>query len=104
MAYRSATTCSKLERQSCLFISGFVREQGTLGPKREQETRGWTDMHNDLYCSISIRKVTRSRRTKETANVSCVEKKLPGDLGVGGRIILKFTITWVEEAWLDSSG
>jgi len=59
-------------------------------------------MNNDLYCSVNIRMVTSSRRLRYTVNVACMEKKLQGDLGVGGRIILKLTVMLlVDELWVD---
>jgi len=50
-----------------------------FGPKRDEVTREWRKQHdeelNDLYCSPSIVRVIRSRRTRWAGNVGRMGKR-----------------------------
>jgi hypothetical protein len=81
-----------------------------FGPKREEDG-SWRKLHNDelhsLYSSPNIVRVIKPRRMRWAGYVACMEEgrsvyrvlvgRLEGkrpleDLGVGGRITLKWTI------------
>ena len=74
--------------------------------KRDEVTGEWRKLHNEefnnLYCSLDIVRVIKSRRMGWAGNVACMgerrrvhrvlvrERDHMGDLGVDGRIILRW--------------
>jgi hypothetical protein len=81
-----------------------------FGPKRG-EHRMWKKVHNDelcsLYSSLNMVRVIKSRRMRWVEHVACMDegrgvyrvfvgrpegKRPLEDLGVGGRIILRWTL------------
>jgi hypothetical protein len=81
-----------------VFVNRALR--GLFGPKRDKVTGEWRKLHNeelnDLYCSPTILRVTKSRRMV-WAGQACTgfwwgnlrERDYWGDLDVDGRIMLK---------------
>jgi hypothetical protein len=79
-----------------------------FGPKREEDG-SWRKLHNDelhdLYFSLNIVRVIKSRRMRWTGHVAHMGEVLTGfwlgglkardhweDIGIGGRITLKWTL------------
>ena len=50
-----------------------------FGPKRDEVTMEWRKLHNeelnDLYCSLNIVRVIKSRKLRWAGHVSCKEEK-----------------------------
>jgi hypothetical protein len=91
-----------------IFENSVLRR--VCGPKRD-EYRSWRKLHNDelqsLYSSPNIVRVIKSRRMRRAEHVARMEegrcvyrifdgrpkgKRPLGNLGVGGRIPLKWTL------------
>jgi hypothetical protein len=91
-----------------------------FGPKRDEVTGEWRRRHNeelyDLYSSPNIIRVNKSRRMRWAGHVprmgdrrgafwvwwgDLMERDHLEDLGIDGRIILKFMFKkWDREVWI----
>jgi len=96
-----------------------------FGPKRDEVRVEWRKLHNeelnDLYCSLNIFRVIKSRKMRWAGHVACMGERrdvysvLVGKLrerdhlevpGVDGRIILKWIFknldvgVWTGSSWL----
>jgi len=60
-----------------MFVNKVLRR--TFGPKRDEVTGEWRKLHNDeltdLYCSLNISRVNKSRRMRWEGNVARMGEK-----------------------------
>ena len=72
-----------------------------FGPKRDEVTRGWREIHNkelyDLYCSKNKIRVIKSRRMRRAEHVARIGERCVQ--GFGGEPRGKETI-WKTHAWM----
>ena len=120
--YGSETWSLTLRKERRLRVFENRVQRGIFGPRRDEGTREWRKLHNeeltDLYCSPSIVRVIKSRRTRWAGHVEHTgertsvhrflvgkpgERESSGDLGVDGTIILKriFRKFGGEMDWID---
>ena len=100
------------ERKLRMFENMVLRR--IFGPRRDEVTGGWmrllNEELNDLYCSLNIMRVIKSRRMRWAGHVLHMgeergvyrvlvgkpeRNKAMGDLGVDGWIILG----WISRRW-----
>ena len=77
--YGSETWSLTLRKERRLRVFENRVQRGIFGPRRNEGTREWRKLHNeeltDLYCSPSIVRVIKSRRTRWAGHVARMEKR-----------------------------
>ena len=77
---------SREERRLRVFENRVLRR--IFGPKRDEVTGEWRKLHNvefnDLYCSLNIIRVIRTRRVRWAGHVACMGEEKRCVQGCGG--------------------